>query len=51
MTKEIIWESVLRIKHNERASFNIPKWIFILGVKSVKCPKTLEQGLEDQTLS
>jgi hypothetical protein len=36
MTKAMVWESVLRLKHNEIVNFNILKWIFILGVKNVK---------------
>jgi len=36
MTKEMVWENVLRLKHSEIVNFNILKWIFILGVKSVK---------------
>jgi len=36
MTKEMVWESVLRLKHSEIMNFNIPKWIFILGIKSIK---------------
>jgi len=51
MTKEMVWESNIRFKQNEIMDFNILEWIFILGVKSVQCPKTFEQGLEDQTLS